>query len=255
MKYYKTSDLAKATGVHPNTVRLYEEWGLLPPVPRNEKGYRLFTRAHMDQMKLARIGLRCNFCAGDIRRSIVSVIKSAASTGREEGLQKAREHLELVGTERSRAKEALALAEQWAVGNTGNDEGITFNIKKTAALLDVTTDTLRTWEKNGLIKVPQNPRNRYREYGQKEINRLKIIRALRKANYSIMSILRMMLHIDKKSGMEIKENNLEKGLEQVLDTPGPEDDIVYATDKWLTTLKETEKNAQEMIDHLAGMIM
>jgi DNA-binding transcriptional MerR regulator len=25
--YLRTSDLAKAVGVHPNTVRLYEEWG------------------------------------------------------------------------------------------------------------------------------------------------------------------------------------------------------------------------------------
>ena len=50
MKYYKTSEIAKAVGLHPNTIRLYEEWGLLPEVPRSPSGYRLFTRDHMDQV-------------------------------------------------------------------------------------------------------------------------------------------------------------------------------------------------------------
>ena len=30
MKTYKTSEVAAAIGIHPNTVRLYEEWGLIP---------------------------------------------------------------------------------------------------------------------------------------------------------------------------------------------------------------------------------
>ncbi|NLL72289.1 MAG: MerR family transcriptional regulator [Clostridiales bacterium] len=30
MKKYSTSEVAKIIGVQPNTVRMYEEWGLLP---------------------------------------------------------------------------------------------------------------------------------------------------------------------------------------------------------------------------------
>jgi DNA-binding transcriptional MerR regulator len=33
--YLRTSEITKAVGVHPNTVRLYERWGFLPPVPRS----------------------------------------------------------------------------------------------------------------------------------------------------------------------------------------------------------------------------
>jgi DNA-binding transcriptional MerR regulator len=50
----RTSDVAKAVGVHPNTVRLYEAWGFLPPPPHSPSGYRLFIAAHLDQMRLAR---------------------------------------------------------------------------------------------------------------------------------------------------------------------------------------------------------
>ena len=34
MNYLSTTVLANAAGVHPNTVRLYEQWGLLPPAER-----------------------------------------------------------------------------------------------------------------------------------------------------------------------------------------------------------------------------
>jgi DNA-binding transcriptional MerR regulator len=44
----RTSDISRAVGVHPNTVRLYETWGLLPPIPRSSSGYRLFTEQHLE---------------------------------------------------------------------------------------------------------------------------------------------------------------------------------------------------------------
>ncbi len=46
-RYYRTIDLAKAADVHPNTVRLYEKWGLIPAPERSKAGYRLFTRLHL----------------------------------------------------------------------------------------------------------------------------------------------------------------------------------------------------------------
>ena len=54
VRYYRTSEIANAVHVHPNTVRLYEEWGLLMPVPRDENGYRRYSQAHLEQMRLAR---------------------------------------------------------------------------------------------------------------------------------------------------------------------------------------------------------
>ena len=36
-RYLRTSDIAQAVGVHPNTVRLYEDWGYIPPAPRGRR--------------------------------------------------------------------------------------------------------------------------------------------------------------------------------------------------------------------------
>lgn len=244
MKYYKTSELAEAVGIHPNTVRLYEEWGLLPSIPRGPNGYRLFTPVHLEQLRLARIALQCDFVAGDIRKSAIDIIKTAASGPLENALNKAYTHLELTKTERAKAEEALKLAEQWLQGPTTEDIAPPRHIKNTAERLGLTTDTLRNWERNGLIRIPRDPKNGYRQYGINEINRLKIIRTLRVANYSIMAVLRMMLHIDKEG---------EKDIRTILDTPAPEEDIVYATDRWISTLIRTEKNAGAIITQINHM--
>jgi DNA-binding transcriptional MerR regulator len=54
-KFLYTSEVAAAVGVHANTVRLYEAWDFLPPIPRSQSGYRRFTPAHLEQMRLARL--------------------------------------------------------------------------------------------------------------------------------------------------------------------------------------------------------
>lgn len=47
MNTYRTSEIAEIIGVHPNTVRLYEELGLIPKPGRLPNGYRVFTELHL----------------------------------------------------------------------------------------------------------------------------------------------------------------------------------------------------------------
>ena len=53
MNYLRTSDLAKAVGIHANTVRRYADKGLLPPVEHSPSGYRRFTQHHLDCLRHA----------------------------------------------------------------------------------------------------------------------------------------------------------------------------------------------------------
>lgn len=96
-----------------------------------------------------------------------------------------------------------------------------------------------------MIDVPRSVKNGYRLYGPKEIERLKIIRTLRNANYSIMAILRMLIYIDR----GYREN-----LHKVIDTPSVQEDIISATDRWISTLAETEKNVLDLIEKIKYMI-
>lgn len=238
MKYLKTSDIAKAVGVHPNTVRLYEDWGFLPAIPRGKNNYRLFSVVHLKQMKVSWTALRHTWIGGKIRESALRVIELSVGSRFNQALNEAHNHLELVRQERERAKRAAHIVEGWVQHKIEPRPDLRLQIGEAASMVEVSVDMLRNWERNGLLKVPRNPRNGYRIYGAEEINRLIIIRMLRLAGYSLMAILRMLNHV---------EEGQNKGLVTVLDTPNPEFDVGYVTDRWLTTLAEMEEYAHDLI--------
>jgi DNA-binding transcriptional MerR regulator len=244
-RYLYTSRIAKSVGVHPNTVRLYEEWGFLPPVPRSPSGYRLFTEAHLDQMRLARTALHGGWPGQAIRKSAADLVRQAATGDLGGALEQAYRHLALVQAERAQAEAAADLLERWAGGIAADATTQPLPIGQVAQRLGVTADMLRNWERNGLIRVPRDPDNGYRIYGAAEIGRLRVIRMLVRAGYSQMAILRMLLHLDQQQGGDLR---------QVLDTPRPDEDVYTAADCWLSTLGEQEQRAQEMISQLEAMI-
>jgi DNA-binding transcriptional MerR regulator len=240
-----TSDIAKAVGVHPNTVRLYEEWGFLQPVPRSSSGYRLFSEAHLDQMRLARTALHGRWPGRNIRRSAVELVRQSASGDLSGALEQAYQHLARVQAERAQAEAAAQLLERWAQGVAADSTSQPLQIGQAARLLGASTDMLRNWERNGLIQVPRDPGNGYRLYTAKELGRLRVIRMLSRAGYSQMAILRMLLHLDREQGGDLR---------QVLDTPRLDEDIYVAADRWLTSLGEQEQRAIDMIAQLEAMI-
>jgi len=244
-RYLRTSDIATAVGVHPNTVRLYEEWGFLPPIPRSPSGYRLFTEAHLDQMRLARTAFHDAWLGRSIRQAALELVRLAASGNLGGALEQAYHHLALVKAERAQAEAGAEFLERWAQGIAADATAESLHIGEAAELLGVTRDMLRNWERNGLIKVRRDPRSGYRLYGAAEIGRLRVIRMLRRAGYSMMAILRMLLHLDQGRGGDLR---------QVLDTPRPDEDVYSAADQWLSALAEQAQRAAEMITQLEEMI-
>jgi DNA-binding transcriptional MerR regulator len=241
--YLRTSDLAKAVGVHANTVRLYEEWGFLQPVSRSPSGYRRFTEAHLEQMRLARLAMHGPWPGSNIRKSALALVRKSASGDLGGALEQAYHHLALVQAERARAEAAAGLLERWAQGTATDTTAKPLRIGEVAELLDVTADQLRNWERNGLIEVPRDPHNGYRLYGAAEISRLRVTRMLLRAGYSMMAILRMLLQLDR--GADPR---------RALDTPHPDEDVHTAADRWLSSLTEQEQRASRIITQIEKMI-
>ncbi|MFZ5911984.1 MAG: MerR family transcriptional regulator [Chloroflexota bacterium] len=238
MKYLRTSDLARDVGIHPNTVRLYLDWGLIPPVERTPAGYRIFTQRHLDCLKLARTIYAAPYPGRGFRAQGNAIIQCAVAEDWQGALQKAREHLASVKAELERADDAANLLEDWARRRTQTGDDEPLSIREVSKLLDVSHDVIRNWERNGLIRVRRNAYNNYRLFSQRDIERLQIIRMLSHAGYSHMAILRMFLELDAGNTRNLKK---------VLDTPREDEDIFTAADHWLTTLKAQEKLARQMI--------
>jgi DNA-binding transcriptional MerR regulator len=247
-KTFHTSELAREVGIHPNTVRRYIEWGLIPPVQRSPAGYRLFTQKHLDCLRLARMVYTSYYPGKALRVSATGMIHAAVADDWKGALAQARMHLENVEIEIERAESTVKLLEEWATpsnhARSCNSNGI-FSIGQACQLLDITRDVLRNWERNGLISIPRNPANGYRCIGQAEIERLRIIRLLSHAGYSMMAMLRMFIQLDagKKSD-----------LRAALDTPNPDEDVYMAADRWLTTLYAQKEDSQKILNFIEDLL-
>jgi len=243
-KILKTSQIAASVGCHPNTVRLYEAWGYLPQVPRSQGNYRLFSQAHLDHMHLAWEASSGPYPGRAIKQSAMRVVRHAATGDLGGALEMAYAHLALVKGEKAQADVAAELLARWSHGKATDATPGLLQIGGAAQLLDVSRDMLRNWESNGLIQVPRAG-NGYRHYGPVEIGRLRVIRMLVRAGYSMMAILRMLRHLDAGEAGDVR---------QVLDTPAEGEEVLTAADRWLSNLEIQEGKCHQMISRLEGMI-
>ena len=240
---YKTSEIAQIIGIHPNTVRLYEELALIPKPVRQSNGYRVFTDIHLEQIRFARTALKVEVLQNGLRKQAVDIIKTSATGDFDRAIYLTERYLQQIKKEQRNAEEAITIAEQLLSGSNQGTDNIFFTRKETADYLQISMDTLRNWEMNGLLTVKRK-QNGYRVYTDEDIRRLKIIRSLRCANYSLAAILRMLCALS---------SNPQANIREIIDTPKENDDVISECDKLLTSLQYAEKNAFSMLNHLEKM--
>jgi len=239
---YKTSEVAKAIGIHPNTVRLYEELKLIPKPERRKNGYRVFTDFHIEQFRLARTALKVEVLQNGLRKIVVDIIKTSATGNFEEAESITRNYLQKIKQEQENAEGAIEIVKKLLYANEKETDKLYLKRKEAAEYLQISMDTLRNWELNGLLVVKRK-QNGYRVYTDEDIKRLKIIRSLRCANYSLSAILRMLSELSYNPQADIK---------MIIDTP-KNDDIISVCDKLLTSLRYAEENAQNILVKLGKM--
>ena len=190
MNIYKTIDIARMFDIHVNTVRLYEKYGLIPKPGRSENGYRIFTDIHVEQFKLARAALQVEVLQNGLRKQVINIVKVSASGDYEKAIALTEAYIIQVEVEKEHAEEAIEITKNILSGMAQfHYTDLFFSRKEVAESLNITMDTLRNWELNGLFTV-RRLKNGYRVYTEKDLQQLKIIRSLRCANYSLSSILK-----------------------------------------------------------------
>ena len=245
MKMYKTHEVSKIIGIHVNTVRLYEKYKLISTPERLSNGYRVFTDLHIEQFKMARAVLKVEVLQNGLRKQAVDILKISALGNLEDTKKMAESYLQQLDLEMSHAEEAIEIARKILNSDDSGiaKEEIALTRKETAKALQVTMDTLRNWELNGLITVKRK-QNGYRVYFYEDIQRLKIIRSLRCANYSLSSILRMLGALSKNPDADLRKS---------INTPKDNEDVITACDKLLTSLSEAKVNMLYAVDQIEKM--
>ncbi len=242
MRTYRTAELAAVIGIHPNTVRFYEKWGLIAKPERGNNGYRIFTDLHIQQLRLARMAFQIEVLQNGLRKKMVDVVKAAAACDFDRAICIAQEYVSQLQKERSNAEEAIGIV-RGILSSTKPGNAPPMKRREVSEHLGITMDALRNWEANGLLTV-RRKQNGCRVYTDEDVDRIRIIRSLRCANYSLEAILRMLRQLSQNPGADIRE---------ALNTPGESEDIISVCDRLLASLDAAEGNAGSILRLLREM--
>lgn len=231
----RTNQIAQQTNVHPNTVRLYEEWHYISPVPRARNGYREYSDIHLKQMQIARLAFRQEFIQNNLRRKATQIVRLS---GREEfnlALKAAKAYYAFLQQELKYTWEAIAMIE--SIINNTNQYSNVYTHKEVAKRLNLTEETIRNWERNGLLEIKRNSQN-HRQYTESDVQKCIIIRTLRSAHFSITSIAHLLQTISVRKNISITE---------VIASPGFVPQFTHVTDDLVNNIKKAMTDIAQVI--------
>lgn len=229
-------------GIHPNTVRLYEELKLIPKPERRANGYRIFTDFHIEQCRLIRTAFQVEILQNGLRARIIQAVKASATGDFDKAAMLIHEYLRQLKREQSNAEESIGIVRQ-LLSDVPQPHTKRLTRKEVSETLGISVDMLRNWERNGLLTAKRKD-NAYRVYTDEDIKRLKIIRSLRCANYSLEAILRLIQQLSKNPNTDVRA---------ALNTPNRSDDIISVCDRLIVSLSAAEQNACKVLAMLQNM--
>lgn len=232
----RTSEIAKIAQIHPNTVRLYEEWKFISPVPRKENGYRVYSNIHLQQLYIARLAFKQEFIQNNLRKMATEIVLLSGQEAFKNSLLAAQAYLSFLHSEYDFMKKAIRTVDEMLHEKTTNSQ--TFTHKEVAKQLQLTEETIRNWERNGLFVVSRNAQNR-RQYTASDMQKLFIIRTLRSAHFSIASILHLFEEIESVTHVT--------DIQSLLSSAKFKDEFYHVTDELEVNLKKAMNNVKLII--------
>lgn len=239
---YTTKQIADAIGIHVNTVRFYEKIGFLTKPLRRPNGYRVYTELQLEQCRLIRCAMRAEVLQNGLRKQAIEIVKLCAQQNYDASLKAAKDYGVMIQNEIDRAKAAIVAVEK-ILNNQSQDQKTYKTRLEAAKSLGVTSETLRTWERSGLLSVARLE-NGYRAYSPTDMERLNIIRTLRCSNYSLSAILRLLNQL---------EQHTNQSVEDILNTVDSEEDIISVCDRLIVSLQSTASDADLIVSMVKKM--
>ena len=221
--------VSQLTGVKAGTIRFYEKCGFLEPAKRLPNGYRIFCRRHIFQIQVCRLVFG-GFVNRRLRKISREVLQASRDWNQEAYRQAADKYLQAVEEDIGRTKWAVDIVMDRL--QETRDDGLCYTKKQAAALAGATSETIRNWERNGLLR--QRAQYEKRLYSQQELSRMYVIRLLLDNGYSMMAVRRFFEEYD--------GGSRELAIQQLME-PGENEDLIYRADRYMETLLEAKEKA------------
>ncbi|MHC1683038.1 MAG: MerR family transcriptional regulator [Clostridiaceae bacterium] len=231
MQSYRTSEVAKIIGVHPNTILAYEKWGYISTVPRSDNGYRVYSEMHIKQIKITRLALMSKAVKTYMIFEVRGILKAVAKGNLKKALSLSENFLVQLQNEKAREYEVIIEMKKVLKDYIADKRSISLKRSEAAKVIGVSIDVIINWERNGMLEIPRNNKNNYRVYSEYELVLLKIIKILRDENYCTQCVGKMIKKIEDSNFELLKEN-----------------------DQLLSTIEEKEEDIKKINSHLSLLI-
>lgn len=205
---------------------------------RNANGYRIFSDIQLLQTKICRLIFGHLYSNRQIRQLGYKVIEAAAKCEIVQCRLLAVEYINTIRKEINKAQITSDILSQWMNRETISISKNQYNRRQVANLLGTTVETVRNWERNGLVLSNIYGEFNERLFDDSDMERLRIIYMLRQTGYSMSSIHRCLTMFD--TGYK------DIGL-TLLNKPEDEEYLLSAGDQWLNVLHNLEYDAVNIL--------
>lgn len=168
----KPIDIARRLQVSTTTLRHYEEFGIIPPVMRSPKGYRIYTEEHIAYFICIR-----EMMHGFTLAEIAKMLKLVIENQHDEALWIGNKALAMLQNDRfvcEQIKKRFLQKKKTSIPNE-------FTIDTISKTTGIPPSTIRYWDRIGLISASRSASNNYRTFTQKHIDEVLMIQALKLA--------------------------------------------------------------------------
>ncbi|MGW6457453.1 TioE family transcriptional regulator [Streptomyces sp. NPDC055078] len=197
-------DLARAHGLSTQSIRNYEEAGVLPAAGRTPHGYRTYTALHARALGtfLALVPGHGHQTATSIMRAVNQGAVAEAVRLIDEGhAQLLDDRRTLQAVESALRDLAPAMSPEPDAAVSGSGSGGTF-IGPLAGQLGIRPATLRKWEHAGLVRPRRDPLTGYRLYDEADVRDARLAHQLRRGGYRLEQIAPLIAQVRAAGGLE-----------------------------------------------------
>lgn len=238
---YRIGELSQLTGVKAGTIRFYEQCGFIGPVERTSNNYRLYHRRHIYQIRVCRLVFG-GFVNRRLRRESRKILDASARWDLTAYREATDNYQRAVEEDIDGTQKAIAICMQQMDRDTG--ENNSYSKKQAAAMVGVTPEAIRNWERNDLLGQHEPYQKRF--YSQALLNRMYVIRLLLDTGYSMMAI---------KSFMQEYDSGQSKRAEKLLMSPQESEELRYRSDRYLEALLQLREKALQLCELKSEMEM
>ncbi|MDF1508954.1 MerR family DNA-binding transcriptional regulator [Robertmurraya sp. DFI.2.37] len=178
----KGIDIARLCHVSTSTLKHYEEWGLVPEVPRSNNGYREYSNIHAAYFQCIvkmNIGFGMKFV-----REVMPMLQNGETI---QVLWRINEAQTVLQKERRQAEQVVEMLEveevEWF--ERSRKKKAYYTIGEVAEIAGIAPSAIRHWEKEELITPIRHDESGYRLYSPEDVRRVLIIRTVSRAAWSL----------------------------------------------------------------------